>query len=106
MDGPRLAPRPSSAANRSSQSPIEGSPISTLIVLIKAQEGFSHHPPVSQVPVTNKVYFTKTPNSMNSDVPGSSSVVGVARQALDGCPKLLVGHNMNFSQQALVVAGP
>ncbi|KAJ6976345.1 hypothetical protein NC653_028458 [Populus alba x Populus x berolinensis] len=106
MDGPRLAPRPSSAANRSSQSPIEGSPISTLIVLIKAQEGFPHHPPVSQVPVTNKVYFTKTPNSMNSDVPGSSSVVGVARQALDGCPKLLVGHNMNFSQQALVVAGP
>ncbi|KAL3575144.1 hypothetical protein D5086_023245 [Populus alba] len=77
MDGPRLAPRPSSAANRSSQSPIEGSPISTLIVLIKAQEGFSHHPPVSQVPVTNKVYFTKTPNSMNSDVPGSSSVVGL-----------------------------
>lgn len=43
---------------------------------------------------------------MNTDVPGSSSVVGVARQALDGCPELLVGHNMNFAQQALVVAGP
>ncbi|KAJ6889603.1 hypothetical protein NC652_030366 [Populus alba x Populus x berolinensis] len=27
---------------------------------------------------------------MNSDVPGFSSVVGVARQALDGCPELLL----------------
>ncbi|KAJ6881969.1 hypothetical protein NC651_028542 [Populus alba x Populus x berolinensis] len=43
---------------------------------------------------------------MNNDVPGSSSVVGVAMQALDGCPELRVGHNMNFAQQALVVVGP
>jgi hypothetical protein len=43
---------------------------------------------------------------MNNDVPGYSSVIEVVRQTLDGCPELLAGHNMNFAQQALVVAGP
>jgi hypothetical protein len=105
-DGPCLTPRPSPADNRNSRSHLGGSPISTLVFPKKALGGFSPHPHVSQVPVTNEVSFTETLDYMNNVVPGSSSVVGVERQALDGCPGSLAGHNMNVSQQALVVAGP
>jgi hypothetical protein len=68
--------------------------------------GFSHHPPASQVSVTNAISFTKTLDFVNNDVPGYSSVIEVVRKTLDGCPELLARHNMNFAQQALVVAGP
>jgi hypothetical protein len=105
-DGPRFAPQPSLVDNRSSRSPLGGSPISTLAVSKKAPKGFSPHPPASQVLVTNEVSFTETLDSVNSVVPGSSSAVGVERQALDGYPGLLAGPNMNFSQQPLVVVGP
>jgi hypothetical protein len=81
-------------------------PYQPLFFQKKALGGFSPHPHVSQVPVTNEVSFTETLDYMNNVVPGSSSVVGVERQALDGCPGSLAGHNMNVSQQALVVAGP
>ena len=105
-DGPCLTPRPSPTDNRNSRSHLGGSPISTLVFPKKALGGFSPHPHVSQVPVTNEVSFTETLDYVNNVVPGSSSVVGVERQALDGCPGSLAGHNMNVSQQALVVAGP
>jgi hypothetical protein len=105
-DGPHLAPRPSPTVKRNSRSPAGDSPISTLIVPIKAQEGFSPHPLASQVPVTNAISLTETLDFVNIDVHGYSSVIRVARQALDGCPELLAGHNMNFAQQALVVVSP
>ncbi|KAG6736439.1 hypothetical protein POTOM_060786 [Populus tomentosa] len=89
-----------------SRSPPRGSPISTLVVPIKALEGFSPPLPASQVLVTDVVSLTKTLDSMNSVVPGASSTFGVERQALDGCPGFLAGHNMNFTQRTLVVASP
>jgi hypothetical protein len=105
-DGPHPASRPSPDVKRCSRSFAGGSPISTLTVPIKAQGGFSHHPPASQVPVTNTISFTQTLYSVNNDVPRYSSVIRVARQILDECPELLAGHNMNSTQQALVVASP
>ncbi|KAJ6887524.1 hypothetical protein NC652_028704 [Populus alba x Populus x berolinensis] len=44
---------------------------------------------------------------MNSDVPGFSSVVGVARQALDGCPELLLplASGVNGYSSSVVLPG-
>ncbi|KAJ6963677.1 hypothetical protein NC652_002100 [Populus alba x Populus x berolinensis] len=94
FDGPRLSPWAPPASNCSSRSPPRGSPISTLAVPIKALE------------VTDVVSLTKTLDSVNSVVPGASSVFGAERQALDGCHGFLASNNMNFTQRTLVVASP
>ncbi|KAL3610742.1 hypothetical protein D5086_001762 [Populus alba] len=59
-----------------------------------------------KVPITDVVSLTKTLDSVNSVVPGASSVFGAESQALDGCHGFLASNNMNFTQRTLVVASP
>ncbi|KAL9375207.1 hypothetical protein Peur_032086 [Populus x canadensis] len=107
FDGPLFSPRAPSTGNRSSRSLHRDPSLPILDVQVKILTGST--PPLLdfQVSVIGEALLIKTLDfaAMNSVAPVTSSVVGLERNALDGCCGLPSEHNNGLAQQALVVAG-